>query len=586
MRICPTCDQQFGEDQRSCPDDGSTLLVVHDPSQEQEDALIGRVIEGRYRITAKLGAGGMGAVFRGVQTAVGREVAIKVLAKQGATDVNAVKRFVQEAKAASALSHPNTITIHDFGQTEDGLLYLVMELVKGETMSALLKREGALRPSRAVRIVGQMLNALSEAHALGIIHRDLKPENVIVAPRAGNPDFLKVLDFGLAKLTNGDGGNTGLTQTGQVFGTPGYMSPEQARGEVCDLRADLYAVGVMLYEMLGGRRPFDGDNPLSVLVKHIQEPPPDFTTLDPPVEVAPALRAVVFRSLAKAREERHSSSTEMHQALVEALQHSGIESTTFTGPVAPMSSPSLSAPNLSAPHLDSTQMSAPQLSAPPSQPTLGSGIMGQVSLPAGSLPDARPVGSSSKAPMVVGLVLLLLGGGAFGARKAGLFGGEQPAPATPEPVAAAQPAPVAKPAPKKPAPEPKAPEPKKPERVVVQVVSNPHGAAVAIDVVAAGDKTVIQVKKTPASVEVLEGSFMSARFTLAGHKGTTVEAKAAKGVKLKADLPKLKPATSRRWRPSKPKPTAAKPPKPAVAAKPPVPKPTKPNRPKAIDDLK
>ena len=585
MKICPTCDQQFGEDLRSCPDDGSQLLVVHDPGQEQEDALIGRVIEGRYRITAKLGAGGMGAVFRGVQTAVGREVAIKVLAKAVASDVNAVKRFMQEAKAASALSHPNTITIHDFGQTEDGLLYLVMELVAGETMSALLKREGSMRPTRAVRIVGQMLNALEEAHALGIIHRDLKPENVIIASRAGNPDFLKVLDFGLAKLTDGEGGNTGLTQTGQVFGTPGYMSPEQARGEVCDLRADLYAVGVMLYEMLGGRRPFDGDNPLSVLVKHIQEPPPDFIALDPPVEVAPAVRAVVFRSLAKAREERHASAGEMHQALLDALRASGIESTSYTGPVAPVPA-SGSAAHLSSPNMSSARMSSPQMSAPPSQPTLGSGIMGQVSLPAGSLPDAHFAPSGSRTPMVVGLVLLLLGGGAVAAWRAGLFGG--PEPESPPPVAAALPPPAVEPEPAKPEPAPAAPAPKPPAVVVVEVTSNPHGASVVTDVVAAGKKNVIEVKKTPGSVEVREGSFLSASFTLAGHQDTTVEAKAVKGVSLEAELPKLKPVPKPgRWR-RPPKPVAAAPPKPVAAPPKPVAAPPKPERPtrKPIDDLK
>ncbi len=238
MKICPTCDKEFEGELRTCPEDGATLLLVHDPGQAQADELAGKVIDGRYRIEKKLGAGGMGAVFTGVQTAVGRKVAIKVLAKDVATNVQAVKRFMQEAKAASALSHPNTITIHDFGQTEEGLLYLVMELVPGETLSAVIRREGAMRPSRAVRIASQVLNALEEAHSRGIIHRDLKPENVIVSPRTGNPDFLKVLDFGLAKLTEG-GDDNGLTQTGQVFGTPAYMSPEQARGETCDGRADL-----------------------------------------------------------------------------------------------------------------------------------------------------------------------------------------------------------------------------------------------------------------------------------------------------------------------------------------------------------
>ncbi len=584
MRICPTCDQQFDEAERTCPDDGATLLVVHDPSQEQEDRLLGMVIDGRYRIDSKLGEGGMGAVFRGTQTAVGREVAIKVLAKGVATDVNAVKRFMQEAKAACALSHPNTITTHDFGQTEDGLLYLVMELVKGDTLAALLKREGVMRPSRAVRIAGQILHALSEAHGLGIIHRDLKPDNVLVAPRAGNPDFLKVLDFGLAKLTEGNPGNTGLTQTGQVFGTPGYMSPEQARGEVCDLRADLYAVGVMLYEMLGGRRPFDGDSPLSVLVKHIQEPPPDFTALDPPVQVADPLREVVFRTLAKPRESRYESASEMNEALVSALDASGIARTSFTGPVAP-APPSASA---SSPSLASGQHSAPPSSGP--QLTLGSGIMGQVSLPAGSLPDApRP---ASKAPLLAVGVVLLLGGGGFFAWQSGAFADgtlpDQPPEPTAAPVAAAQP----RPAP--PAAKPAA-APKPPAMVAVKVTAQPVVTAVAVEIYAGGELKELAVK-TPGSFEVAEGANLRATFSAEGHRPETVKRVAAEGVVLHAALarekPAAKPKVTRKWRPRPktkptPKPVAATPPPPKPVAAPPKPKP-QPKRPARtpIDDLK
>ncbi len=569
MRICPTCDQQFDDDERTCPDDGSSLLVIHDLGKEQEDELIGMVIDGRYRVESKLGAGGMGAVFRGIQTAVGREVAIKVLAKSVATDVNAVKRFMLEAKAASALSHPNTITIHDFGQTEAGLLYLVMELVKGDTLAAILKKEGAMRPSRAVRIVGQMLHALQEAHGLRIIHRDLKPDNVLIAPRAGNPDFLKVLDFGLAKLTEGNDGATGLTQTGQVFGTPGYMSPEQARGEVCDLRADLYAVGVMLYEMLGGRRPFDGDNPLSVLVKHIQEPPPDFTTLDPPVQVAEPLRQVVFKTLAKAREDRYANAAEMHQALVEALDASGIEQAEFSGPTA---SPSVSQPNMSSPSLGG---------GPDSQLTLGSGIMGQVSLPAGTLTGLRVPGTSKTPLLLAGLAVVVLGSG-FGAWQASLFGGQAQA----DPAAARSSHTAAVPAPTetKPAATKKAAVP-----VRVGVVSQPLGAAVKIEVYAPDDSSSERdVPKTPGSIEVLAGSSLRAEFSLKGYKGLTVRVRAAEGTVLEAKLealPAAKPRVARKRpkkRPAKPR-VAAPSPKPVAA--PPPPKPKKPTR-VPIDDLK
>jgi serine/threonine-protein kinase len=250
-------------------------MRVKDAAADRDAALIGRTLDKRYVIDARLGAGGMGTVYVATQTAVGRKVAIKLLPDSIASDMGAVKRFMQEAKAASTLSHPNVVTIHDFGQTDEGHLFLVMELVEGQTLARVLKNEGALDPERAVRIAVQILNAVEDAHNRGIVHRDLKPENVIISPRSGNPDFAKVLDFGLAKIADdASQGGDGLTKTGQVFGTPAYMSPEQARGERCDLRTDLYAVGVMLYEMLSGRRPFDGESPISILVKHMHEPPP------------------------------------------------------------------------------------------------------------------------------------------------------------------------------------------------------------------------------------------------------------------------------------------------------------------------
>ena len=313
MKFCPTCDRRFEDAQAVCPDDGTQLLIVHTNDGRE---LLGRVLDGRYRIESHLAVGGMGMVFMGVQTSVGRKVAIKVLSREVAKDVEAVKRFMQEARTASALSHPNIITIHDFGQTPgDGLLYLVMEYVKGETLAEMLARVGPISLHRAVGLARQILDALEAAHAAGIIHRDLKPANIIMSPKPGHPDFLKVLDFGLAK-TIGAGAAQQLTQTGQVFGTPGYMAPEQGKGERCDHRADFYAVGVMLFELLAGQPPFEGSTALSILVRHINDPPPNFKELDPPVLVPDALAEVIFKAMAKTPEERFDSAASFREMLL------------------------------------------------------------------------------------------------------------------------------------------------------------------------------------------------------------------------------------------------------------------------------
>ena len=487
MKICPMCDREFDDSAQACEADGTTLLIVRDRAAEQADAMRGRLIEGRYRVIEKLGAGGMGAVFVAEQTAVGRKVAIKVLGHEVASDKNAVRRFMQEARAASALSHPNTITIHDFGQTPEGELYLVMELVPGQTLSAVLRNSGALPPARAAHMAHQILNALQEAHGAGIIHRDLKPENVIVSPRSGNPDFLKVLDFGLAKLTEGADSANGLTQTGQVFGTPGYMAPEQAKGERCDGRADLYAVGVMLYEMLSGRRPFEGDSPLSVLVKHIQEPPPPFETLVPPVFVPPALCEVVFRTLSKDREARYPTAADMNEALMAAADDAGLASGSYAA--AAVSSAMAAASSSSFPRMPSSP-SVPSASAPTMQPpsgfekTIGSGIMGQVSLDNLSVAPTPAAPRRGSGPLLAaGAVLALVVGGVALWRTGETGGGEalpavdssrSPAASAP-PLAAPAAAPVVHEAVAQGAAAQDAAAPAAPARIEVAVESEPAG---------------------------------------------------------------------------------------------------------------
>ena len=303
MRVCPTCGRSFEGDAKVCGHDGARLVDPEAAADAESSVAPGTTLDDRYVLLERLGAGGMGDVFVARQTSVGREVAVKVLGREVARDVTQARRFLREVRATSALQHPHIVTIHDFGQTKDGLLYLVMERVRGATLSAVLDRGAGLPIERAAKLCDQILDALADAHAAGVVHRDLKPDNVIV----GDDDFVTLLDFGIAAVAGREG--TALTFTGQVCGTPDYMAPERARGEHGDHRVDLYAVGVMLYEMLRGERPFSGSTALAVMTKQVNEPPP-------PLEVgSQALRALVARTLSKRAEERFADAAEMRQAL-------------------------------------------------------------------------------------------------------------------------------------------------------------------------------------------------------------------------------------------------------------------------------
>ena len=268
------------------------------------DPMIGKVINGRYEVQSLLGQGGMGAVYKSWQPAVKRTIALKVLLREFSDNETVVKRFHLEAMAASRLRHPNTISVYDFGQSDDGVLYMAMEYLQGESLAQALTRGGAMTPKRAVHIMRQVCKSLAEAHQAGITHRDLKPDNIFLTQIEGERDFVKVLDFGVAKLKEFEGKEGTLTQAGMIFGTPKYMSPEQARSSNLDARSDIYALGVILYELLVGKPPFTGDNPLSVLIAHVNQMPRRFAEVNRDVNVPTVLEAVVFRALSKDRELR------------------------------------------------------------------------------------------------------------------------------------------------------------------------------------------------------------------------------------------------------------------------------------------
>ncbi|MFZ5469214.1 MAG: protein kinase domain-containing protein [Myxococcota bacterium] len=242
----------------------------------------------------------MGRVFRAKQLALDKPVVLKVLRAALLSDERTVARFQREAKAASRLNHPNSISILDFGQADDGALFIAMEYVSGKDLHQILSKEWPLPEARVVRIVGQVLSALADAHGAGVIHRDLKPENIMVEQRRGEPDFVKVLDFGIAKITDSSG-ETGpaLTRAGFVCGTPEYMSPEQARGSPLDPRSDLYAVGVILYQLCTGLLPFESDSAVGFATKHLTEEPLPPSKRRPEAKISPPMERLILRALSK-----------------------------------------------------------------------------------------------------------------------------------------------------------------------------------------------------------------------------------------------------------------------------------------------
>lgn len=265
-----------------------------------------RIIDNRYELCERIGEGGMGVVYRAHQVSVDRDVAIKMLHQQAASDPTLGKRFYNEARACSKLEHPNTIRVFDFGETPEGQLYMVMELLTGMTLREALVQSAPLAPERALKILIQCAGSLAEAHGLGIIHRDIKPDNIFLRTVAGTTDFVKVLDFSVAKLLQDADIRT---RAGMVFGTPQYMSPEQARAQPLSARSDLYSLGIVGYEMVTGRVPFADANPLVVLRMHA-------TDAVPPLSGAhPAIVQVILRALDKDPAKRFATAGEMKEAL-------------------------------------------------------------------------------------------------------------------------------------------------------------------------------------------------------------------------------------------------------------------------------
>jgi len=279
---------------------------------EDDDPLLGETVDGRYLIESRLGEGGMGVVYKCKHVVLQKDLAMKVLRADVSRDQEIIQRFRQEAQSASSVGSQHIIDISDFGTLKDGATYFVMEHLDGQELTGAIEDPEPIPPERVVHIAKQLCDALGAAHERGIVHRDMKPDNVFLVSRANNPDFVKVLDFGIAKV---GGANSKLTKAGQVFGTPHYMSPEQCSGAGVDHRTDIYAVGVILYEMACGRVPFDADNLMGILTKHIYEQPIPPHDLPPPIDVPPGLEAVIMKALAKQADQRYQTMAEMRADL-------------------------------------------------------------------------------------------------------------------------------------------------------------------------------------------------------------------------------------------------------------------------------
>ena len=324
-KACASCGARYPADALFCSLDGSPLTTSPGAiaAAAATDAYVGREILGHIEIRQLVGFGAMGRVYRAFQRGIDRDVAVKVLHRELSANQTLVSRFHREAKVASRLAHPNVVHVLLVGQLPDGAMYIVMEYLDGMSLqSALAAAGGAMPLPRALHIALQLSDAAGEAHAQGIVHRDIKPENVMLVKRADDPDFVKVLDFGIACVNWGE--QSMATAAGLIFGTARYISPEGAQGEKVGPPGDVYSIATMLYQMLSGRTPFDGDQAVALLVQQIHDPPPQLTSVPRASYVPHPIAAVVMKNLSKRAEERASDARAFGRAILEAAVTSGL----------------------------------------------------------------------------------------------------------------------------------------------------------------------------------------------------------------------------------------------------------------------
>ncbi len=360
---------------------------------------LGTTLNNRFKIESKIGEGGFGAVYRGTQLATGRKVALKLLHPEMTKDENLVARFRREGMVLCNLRDAHTITTYDFDQTNDGTLYIAMELLEGKSLHQLFHEQAPLDWRRMFKILIEMCSSLAEAHSQGIVHRDLKPENVYLESRPGNPEFVKILDFGIAKVMKGDSidpASPQLTATGQTLGTLEYMSPEQLMGKQLDGRSDVYALGVLAYEMMTGRLPFpDAKGPAGLITAQLKQTPMAPSGANPKANLPAQADRVILKCLEKDKNNRHADVTQMAEAMQEVLDQAREQSNPLTAPLTSANSSSRLPPQGGAEMLEMRRGDMPQL-AP---------------MPGGAALQQAGMGANAQSPALLGVRIATPGGG-------------------------------------------------------------------------------------------------------------------------------------------------------------------------------
>jgi serine/threonine-protein kinase len=416
---CPQCNTSVDPSQKFCPSCGTTLgsgsTDQGTPADAGPDPMIGQTLGGKYKVLRLLGEGGMGAVYEGEQTlgTTKRKVAVKTLHPHLSRDEKIKARFEREVGTIAELEHPNTIQVYDFGTTPEGILYIVMEFLQGKSLADQLEKEGPMQPDRVSRIMEQITGSLAEAHGRGIVHRDLKPDNVVLVERAGKKDFVKVLDFGIAKRSKEEDKNEQkLTQQGMVLGTPPYMSPEQFTGKPIDSRSDIYSLAVMGYEMLTGKLPFKADTAWEWATQHMTQNPIPIESMAEGMRAPEPMRNAIRKALSKSPDDRFQTVSDFQDAFSGAKP---VQMGTGTGAMAQVSSPGRQKTEMGAPIDVSAAFgpsgsggaygAGPAPAAPAYTPAAGNMAM---PTPAG-IPAPPPMGGAQGGKNNKGLLLGIIG---------------------------------------------------------------------------------------------------------------------------------------------------------------------------------